>query len=133
MTSGSARYNGHSEWYDQTFSAFHPPREELAFLREALGIGNGQVCVDRACGTGLCAQPIADAGYRSAVFDISADQLRFARCRLGDGSGVSDSISWRPFCPRDSGLLTRGGGQAGADGRAGCWFGQSGYWVGRLR
>jgi SAM-dependent methyltransferase len=83
MTSGSARYDGHSEWYDQTFSAFHPPREELAFLREALGSGNGQVCIDLACGTGLCAQPIADAGYRSAGFDISADQLRFARRRLG--------------------------------------------------
>jgi SAM-dependent methyltransferase len=83
MISGSARYDGHSAWYDQTFSAFHPPREELAFLQEALGSGNGQVCIDLACGTGLCAQPIADAGYLSAGFDISADQLRFARRRLG--------------------------------------------------
>jgi SAM-dependent methyltransferase len=80
--SGAARYDGHSEWYDDTFSAGHPPREELAFLRQALGTGNGQVCIDLACGTGLCAQSIADAGYRAAGFDISADQLRFARRRL---------------------------------------------------
>jgi SAM-dependent methyltransferase len=82
MTSGAARYDGHAEWYDDTFSAGHPPREELAFLQQALGTGNGQVCIDLACGTGLCAQPIADAGYRVAGFDISADQLRFARRRL---------------------------------------------------
>ena len=82
MVSGTARYDGHSEWYDRTFSVFHPPGEELAFLRQALSSGHGQVCVDLACGTGLCAQPIAEAGYRSAGFDISADQLRFARRRL---------------------------------------------------
>jgi SAM-dependent methyltransferase len=83
MVSGAARYDGHSEWFDQTFSMFHPLEEEQAFLRQALGTGRGQVCVDLACGTGLWAQPIAEAGYRSAGFDISADQLRFARRRLG--------------------------------------------------
>ena len=82
MMSGAARYDGHSEWYDDTFSAGHPPREELAFLQQALGTGNGHVCIDLACGTGLCAQAIADAGYRAVGFDISADQLRFARRRL---------------------------------------------------
>jgi len=82
MVSGPTRYDGHSEWYDQTFSVFHPPGEELAFVRQALGRGGGQVCVDLACGTGLWAQPLAEAGYRSAGFDISADQLRFARRRL---------------------------------------------------
>jgi ubiquinone/menaquinone biosynthesis C-methylase UbiE len=83
MISGAARYDGHSVWYDQTFSGFHPPRDEVAFLRQALGAGGGEVCIDLACGTGLCAQPIADAGYRPVGFDISADQLRFARRRLG--------------------------------------------------
>jgi SAM-dependent methyltransferase len=82
MVSGAARYDGHSEWYDQYFGPGHrPPAEELAFLREALGTGHGQVCVDLACGTGLWAQPIAEAGYRTAGLDISADQLRFARRR----------------------------------------------------
>jgi len=83
MVAGAPRYDGHAEWYDETFSAFHPPQEELAFLRKALGNGDGHVCVDLACGTGLCAQAIADAGYRYAGFDISADQLRFARRRGG--------------------------------------------------
>lgn len=83
MISGAARYDGHADWYDQTFSAFHPHREELAFLQQALGAGNGQVCVDLACGTGQCARPIADAGYQPVGVDISADQLRFARRRLG--------------------------------------------------
>src|SRR5215469_14060455 len=83
MISRAARYDGHAEWYDQTFSVFRPPAEELAFLRQALSTGDGQVCIDLACGTGLCAQPIADAGYRAVGFDISADQLRFARRRMG--------------------------------------------------
>jgi SAM-dependent methyltransferase len=82
MTSGAARYDGHSDWYEERFAARHPPEEELVFLRQALGAGHGEVCLDLACGTGLCAQPIAEAGYRSAGFDISADQLRFARRRM---------------------------------------------------
>lgn len=35
-----------------------------------------------ACGTGLYRQAITDAGYRPVGFDISADQLRFARRRI---------------------------------------------------
>jgi hypothetical protein len=67
MVSGAARYDGHSEWYEELFSAGHPPAEELAFLRQALGHGGGQVCIDLACGTGLCAQPIAQAGGGSGL------------------------------------------------------------------
>jgi SAM-dependent methyltransferase len=81
MTSSAARYDGHSDWYEEHFGSGDRPAEELAFLREALSTGHGQVCVDLACGTGLWAQPIAEAGYRTAGFDISADQLRFARRR----------------------------------------------------
>jgi SAM-dependent methyltransferase len=77
-----ARYDGHADWYEQTFSALHPLHEELAFLTQALGTGKGEICIDLACGTGLWAQPIADAGYQPVGFDISADQLRFARRRL---------------------------------------------------
>jgi|ERR1700722_2815447 len=47
MASGAARYDGHSQWYDRHFEPGHRPAEELAFLREALGAGHGQVCVDR--------------------------------------------------------------------------------------
>ncbi len=77
-----ARYDGHAQWYDETFSASLNPEEE-AFLREALGPGGGQVCLDVACGTGRYGQLLAAAGYRAVGFDISADQLRFARTRLG--------------------------------------------------
>jgi SAM-dependent methyltransferase len=92
MASGAARYDGHSDWYDERFSPGHPGPEELAFLRQALGAGRGQVCVDLACGTGLGAPPVAEAGYRAVGFDISADQLRFARRRL-DAVARADACS----------------------------------------
>lgn len=79
---GIARYDGHAPWYDETFSA-SLNEEELSVLREWLGTGDGQVCLDVACGTGRYGRVLADAGYRVAGFDISADQLRFARRRLG--------------------------------------------------
>jgi SAM-dependent methyltransferase len=77
-----ARYDGHAEWYDETFVAPHHEEEE-SFLTEWLGVGRGQVCLDVACGTGRYGPVLAAAGYRAVGFDISADQLRFARRRLG--------------------------------------------------
>ena len=82
MTSRKARYDGHAEWYDETFSA-SLNEEETSFLREWLGPGSGQICLDVACGTGRYGRVLADAGFRAVGFDISADQLRFARRRLG--------------------------------------------------
>jgi SAM-dependent methyltransferase len=79
---GIARYDGHAQWYDETFSA-RLDEEQEAFLTEGLGRGGGQVCLDVACGTGRYRRVLAGAGYRVAGFDISADQLRFARRRLG--------------------------------------------------
>ena len=81
MASTAARYDGHAEWYDGRYSTGRA--EELAFVAEALGPGDGQVCLDLACGTGLCAQTLAEAGYRAVGFDISADQLRFGQLRFG--------------------------------------------------
>lgn len=82
MRSGIARYDGHADWYDEKFSAaLH--EEEKAFLRESLGAGGAQICLDVACGTGRYGQILAEAGYRVVGFDVSADQLRFARRRLG--------------------------------------------------
>jgi SAM-dependent methyltransferase len=78
---GIARYDGHAQWYDETFSASLKD-EEVAFLRESLGPGRGQACLDVACGTGRFGRILAEVGYRPAGFDISADQLRFARPRL---------------------------------------------------
>ena len=82
MRSGIARYDGHADWYDETFSA-SVHEEQTSFLRESLGQGGGQICLDVACGTGRYGQILAEAGYRAVGFDISADQLRFARRRLG--------------------------------------------------
>jgi SAM-dependent methyltransferase len=76
-----ARYDGHSDWYDETFSASHRAEQE-AWFREILGDGGGAVCLDVACGTGRAGGLLRDAGYRAVGFDISADQLRFARNRL---------------------------------------------------
>jgi ubiquinone/menaquinone biosynthesis C-methylase UbiE len=81
VVTGIARYDGHAEWYDETFSAPRHP-EEAAFLRDCLGAGGGEVCLDVACGTGRFGPVLADAGYRVVGLDISADQLRFARRRL---------------------------------------------------
>jgi SAM-dependent methyltransferase len=78
---GIARYDGHAEWYDETFSAFHTEDAE-SWLRECLGPGRGAVCLDVACGTGRSGRILREAGYRAVGFDISADQLRFARSRL---------------------------------------------------
>jgi SAM-dependent methyltransferase len=79
---GIARYDGHAQWYDETFFA-NLNVEQESFLAECLGHGAGQVCIDVACGTGRYGRVLAGAGYRAVGFDISADQLRFARRRLG--------------------------------------------------
>jgi SAM-dependent methyltransferase len=76
-----ARYDGHAGWYDETFSACHTEAAQ-AWLREVLGPGRGAACLDVACGTGRAGQVLRDLGYRAVGFDISADQLRFARSRL---------------------------------------------------
>ena len=81
MRPAIARYDGHSDWYDETFSASYPGEQE-AWFRECLGAGGGAVCLDVACGTGRAGGLLRDAGYRAIGFDISADQLRFARSRL---------------------------------------------------
>src|SRR6266567_2068784 len=42
MKSVGARYDGHSEWYDQTFSGYFT-EEEAEFLRHSLGAGSGEI------------------------------------------------------------------------------------------
>ena len=80
MRPGIARYDGHSDWYDASFSAFH--LEQESWFRECLAHGGGAVCLDVACGTGRAGRLLREAGYRAVGFDISADQLRYARSRL---------------------------------------------------
>ena len=82
MAPAVARYDGHADWYDEVFSAF-ASGEDAVYVRQALGPGDGGVCLDVACGTGLRAHAVRDAGWSPVGFDISADQLRLARHRLG--------------------------------------------------
>jgi ubiquinone/menaquinone biosynthesis C-methylase UbiE len=81
MRPGTARYDGHSDWYEESFSAFHL-KEQESWFRECLGNGAGAVCFDVACGTGRAGRLLRESGYRAVGFDISADQLRYARSRL---------------------------------------------------
>jgi len=81
MRPGTARYDGHSDWYEESFSAFHL-KEQESWFRECLGNGAGAVCLDVACGTGRAGRLLRESGYRAVGFDISADQLRYARSRL---------------------------------------------------
>jgi SAM-dependent methyltransferase len=76
-----ARYDGYAEWYEENFSPTVSAEHE-SFLRGGLGAGTGEICLDVACGTGRYGRVLAGAGYRPVGFDISADQLRFARSRL---------------------------------------------------
>lgn len=82
MSLVTARYDGFADWYEETAAAW-PRQEETEFLREHLGAGDASaVCLDVGCGTGRYASAVAAAGYRVAGFDLSRDQLRFAKSRL---------------------------------------------------
>jgi SAM-dependent methyltransferase len=81
-----ARYDGHAQWYEETFSAYDMAEEE-AFLARHLGawhglVDSGVVVLEIGCGTGRYGGALRSAGYRVVGFDLSADQLRYARGRL---------------------------------------------------
>jgi SAM-dependent methyltransferase len=81
-----ARYDGHAEWYEQTSSAYDRSEDE-EFLTRHLGPVEGPVVsedlvLELCCGTGRHGGALRAAGYRVLGFDISADQLRYARGRL---------------------------------------------------
>jgi SAM-dependent methyltransferase len=76
-----ARYDGHAQWYEETFSA-HDRSEEETFLTRHLDAGDDTVILEIGCGTGRYGGALRSAGYRVVGFDLSADQLRYARGRL---------------------------------------------------
>lgn len=82
MSSRLARYDGFSDWYEDRFTGIGDTAEEADYLAEALGRGDGELCLDVACGTGRHGAAIARAGYVAVGIDVSSDQLRFARRRL---------------------------------------------------
>jgi SAM-dependent methyltransferase len=79
----AARYDGHAEWYDETFGALASPDGSAGLLAELLGPADPDdpTCVDVGCGTGLHFATLAERGYRVVGADLSGDQLRIARTR----------------------------------------------------
>jgi SAM-dependent methyltransferase len=78
-----ARYDGHAEWYDETFRAYGHSHYPGPLMRELLGQPPSPtaVCLDVGCGTGLHAASIASTGYTHIGVDLSGDQLAVARSR----------------------------------------------------
>jgi SAM-dependent methyltransferase len=80
MSSSPARYEGHAEWYDETFLPY-VAIEDADVLEELLGPGDGSTCLDLACGTGRFVETLAAAGYCPIGIDLASDQLRIAKAR----------------------------------------------------
>jgi SAM-dependent methyltransferase len=80
VTLSSARYDGHADWYDETFSPYVAV-EDGNVVTELIGRADGSVCLDVACGTGRFTETLAAAGYRPIGIDLAADQLRIAQNR----------------------------------------------------
>ena len=79
----TARYDGHTEWYEGYTSADVFPNLR-GFAVELLGQGPGD-CVDLGCGTGRAIPPLVRAGWAVVGTDISIDQLEAAQGEAGAG------------------------------------------------
>lgn len=84
----TARYDGLAEWYDEELGPF--VERSLPDVRELLGTGTGR-CLDLACGTGIVSETVAALGWQVVGVDVSADQLRVARERLGAGAELVEA------------------------------------------
>ena len=76
--SGTARYDGIAEYYEQFRPSLTP--DELAALRRLLGRGAGR-CLDAGCGTGVATAAVAELGWSVVGVDVSEDLLELARRR----------------------------------------------------
>jgi SAM-dependent methyltransferase len=79
----SARYDGHADWYDETFRGLGTEDGSAALVARLLGPPDpgSPICLDIGCGTGLNFAALAGRGYQVIGVDLSADQLRIARTR----------------------------------------------------
>ena len=79
----SARYDGHADWYDDTFGFLGAEAGSGGLLGRLLGSADrdGQVCLDVGCGTGLHFRAVQERGWAVIGVDLSADQLRVAATR----------------------------------------------------
>ena len=67
-------------------------RLKTAYVREVFdrhGLGAGARVLDVACGAGLVALPLADAGYRVEGVDLAEGALEAARQRVPDGADAT--------------------------------------------
>jgi SAM-dependent methyltransferase len=76
-----ALYDGYAEWYDENVAPFGLAATKT--FRRLVGPGRGD-CLDLGCGTGLHALALLDFGWSVTGVDLSEDQLRLARRRLGE-------------------------------------------------
>ena len=81
-----ARYDGLAEWYEQ----YNAPAAEANrdAVVELLGAG---WCLDLGCGSGQYVEAIRQTGRQVVGLDLSADQLRRARVRVGGGLVQADA------------------------------------------
>jgi SAM-dependent methyltransferase len=77
------RYDGLAGWYDENLAAFTLAASDV--VDRLLGSGSGR-CLDLCCGTGLHLPALLALGWKVTGVDISADQLRLARERVGEGA-----------------------------------------------
>jgi SAM-dependent methyltransferase len=79
----TARYDGHADWYDETFRCYGSAEGSGGVLARLLGPADpgDPVCVDVGCGTGLHFAAVRARGYTVVGVDFSADQLRLAASR----------------------------------------------------
>jgi ubiquinone/menaquinone biosynthesis C-methylase UbiE len=85
-----ARYDGLADWYDAFVRGDGGSWTRMAgeLLIELLGPGPGR-CLDLGCGGGIFVPLLAEHGWEVVGVDLSADQLRVARERVGE---VADDL-----------------------------------------
>ena len=80
--SARPRYDGFAEWYDENLAEFTLAVTDV--LDRLIGSGSGR-CLDLCCGTGLHLPRLLALGWTVTGVDLSSDQLRLARARVGEG------------------------------------------------
>jgi SAM-dependent methyltransferase len=90
-----ALYDGYAEWYDENIAPFGLAATDT--IRNLLGSGRGR-CLDLGCGTGLHLPMLIELGWSVTGVDVSKDQLRLARDRVGEAAElVQADASELPF------------------------------------
>lgn len=82
---GAPRYDGLADWYDQEIRDLSITPIAIDHLTSLLGPGSGS-CLDLGCGTGIAIPSLAKLGWKVTGVDVSEDQLRVARQRVGDSA-----------------------------------------------